>query len=348
MRCRLWLALFALALGCDEGGCSSKSSPTLKVLVPEGDNLQWLMFWVAQGAGYFRAAGLHMDVRTPDHPTMSQALLDAQPDIVVAVVPTPMLLEWLAAGRDWVAVANLLDHSPLNLLVRRSVAERLHLLAERQSAPLERSAGVTVASPSIPWTKRLRALRGLRLGVAPGPQGRLAALFEKAGLPLRNHLSVVTMGGSRQNEAFGRAEVDALFAHTPYLERALVDQAGVLLVHQSAGHISGLPARQIHTLAVARRVVSNHPRWVKAMRSALRRARDLIVNDPQRAVRVLHQSFPQVPRPRLRAITAIYRPAVPRTLRVCAEGLQQGLDWFPAHRTPPDCSKVNWEMHIAN
>lgn len=46
--------------------------------------------------------------------------------------------------------------------------------------------------------------------------------------------------------------MDAIYAHTPYLGTAVVEQDGVLIVNQSAGEVPELADRQIHMLVTTR------------------------------------------------------------------------------------------------
>ena len=72
-------------------------------------------------------------------------------------------------------------------------------------------------------------------------------------------VQMVILPGPRQNDAFGKGEVDALYAHTPFLERALLTQGGVLLVNQTGGEVPALAGRTVHTLAVTRRLHETEP-----------------------------------------------------------------------------------------
>jgi ABC-type nitrate/sulfonate/bicarbonate transport system substrate-binding protein len=314
-------ALFA-CLGPTSGHAQEGApSPELvvRVFVPNDNNLQWLNFWVAQGAGYFADEGLQVQVMsggTGDEEggrRVTQALIDGSADVVIQ--PRPLFL--LAVGEQLpvAAFANLLRNDPINLVVHRDIAD---------------ARGV---SPESPLADRLEGLRGLKIGVAPGPVSRLRALAAAAGLNADTDIELVIVPGEMQNEAFGNRSIDALYAHTPYLETALTEQDAALIVNQSAGEIPALADRQIHMLVTTRQFRDTNPEVLLRMTRAIYRA--------QRASGV-----------RLRApaalalIVELYSPAVPEAPTVSTEGALAELAFFPGRRAPPDLSGIDMTLYV--
>src|SRR5439155_20024004 len=141
------------------------------------------------------------DVTLRVAPTPGEVVDLLQPDAEqVAVLPPPVYLQLIADHFSLRIVANLLQNDPINLLVRRDLAVARSL------------------SPDAPVADRLRALAGMRIGVAPGPIARLRALYRAYGLDADKLLTIVPLMGQEQNEAFASGNVDALYSHTPYLE----------------------------------------------------------------------------------------------------------------------------------
>jgi NitT/TauT family transport system substrate-binding protein len=289
----------------------------VQVIVPDARNLQDLAFWVAQGAGYFHDEQIDVDLAIPDAPSEARKLL-AKPGVQAAVLPPPLYLDLVSEGAPWRLAANLLQNDGINLIVRRSVAEARHL-----------STAMTLA-------ERLRALKGLKLGVAPGPRSRLAALFAEAKLDAKELVDIVILTGHEQNGAFAEGKVDVLYAHTPYLEQALVEQDAVMLVNQSAGEVKSLAARQIHALCVSTPFAAAQPALVKKLVHAIARAESLVRDDPDAAVRAIDKALPGFDAKRLRKIVELYRPAMPRTPAVTVEGLRTSLTYYPAGKVPPE------------
>jgi ABC-type nitrate/sulfonate/bicarbonate transport system substrate-binding protein len=288
----------------------------VQVIVPEPHNLQDLAFWVALGAGHFSAEQLDVELAVPETPGEVRKLL-ARSDAQAAVLPPPIYLELIADRAPWRLVANLMRNDGINLILRRSVAEERRL------------------SPSLPLAERLRGLKGLKLGVAPGPRSRLAALFAAAGLKVEEIVEPVILTGHEQNGAFVERRVDALFAHTPYLERALVQDNAVMLVNQSAGEVPRLAARQIHALCVNAELAARQPGIVRKLVRAIARAERLIRDDEEATVRAVRKAQPDVDEKLLRRIVGIYRPAIPAAPEVSVAGLRGALELFPAGKVPP-------------
>jgi ABC-type nitrate/sulfonate/bicarbonate transport system substrate-binding protein len=311
------------------------SERAVRVLVPNDNNLQWLNFWVAEGAGYFADEGLQLAVTpggTGDEEggrRVTQALIDGAADVVIQ--PRPLFL--LAVGEQLpvVAFANLLTNDPINLVVHRDIAEARGL------------------SPLSSLGDRFEVLRALKIGVAPGPVSRLRVLAAAAGLSADTDITIVTVPGEAQNEAFGNRSVDALYAHTPYLEIAVMEQDGVLIVNQSAGEIPALAGRQIHMLVTTRQFRDANPDVLLRMTRAVYRAQRLIHVDRRTTLAAIRASSVRLRAPQaLALIVELYEPAVPETPAVSVEGALAELAFFPGRRAPPDLSGVDMSTYVDN
>lgn len=130
----------------------------VRIGIPERDNLQYLSFWVAQGAALFKAEGLDVEVIYPDVPNQSGMIL-MQKRVDIALLQPPAYLGLIAEQHPFALFASLLANDPINLIVRKDVAVRLKL------------------DPKAPLADRLKAITGLRIGVAPEPPRRMRILF---------------------------------------------------------------------------------------------------------------------------------------------------------------------------
>ncbi len=160
-------------------------------------------------------------------------------------------------------------------------------------------------------------------------------------------IELVILRGREQNRGFAEGRVDALYAHTPYLETALVDQDAVMLVNQSAGEVPKLAVRQIHSLAVSRRLAKDNPDAVRALVRAVIRGQRLLHADRAAAVRAILKEFPEMNERHVQTVVDIYEPAIPRTPRVSADGFQAALDLFPATRQRPDLAGIDLNQFVA-
>ena len=283
-------------------------------------------FWVALGAGFFAQEGLDVELVVGGS---ARAFLHGAAD--VAVMPRPTYLRLVGQERPILAFANLLRHDPINLVVRREVVEALGL------------------SANMPLTQRVNGIRGLRVGIAPGPRPRLRLLLESVGLDAESDIEMVIVPGEEQNQAFEEGRVDALYAHTPYLEKAVVDQDAVIVVNQSSGQVPGLANRQIHMLVTTQSYAGANPEVLAAMATAVYRAQQLIHRDRAATIDVIHASGVELRAPQaLETIVGLYAPAIPQTPEVSIDGAMRELALFPGHRRAPDLSGVDMTLHVDN
>jgi NitT/TauT family transport system substrate-binding protein len=335
------IAAFAMALALlspIRGFAQNQTStPTtsIDVFVPNGQNLQWMNFWVALGAGFF--ADERLDVNTmlaaqsdeENAPGAQRALFDGSADI--AVLPRPQFLMAVARGRPVLAFANLLGNDPINLVVQRRIAEERGL------------------SEKLSLADRLNGLRGLRVGVAPGPPVRLKVLLATVGLNADSDIEMVLVPGPAQNDFFGHQRVDAIYAHTPYLETALVEQGGVLLVNQSAGEVAELANRQIHMLVTTQAYAAANPDVLLRVVRAIHRAQQMIHSDRDGTLAAIRRSGVELRAPgALETLVDIYEPAIPTTPEVSAEGAMRELALYPSRREPLDLGNVDFTPFVDN
>jgi ABC-type nitrate/sulfonate/bicarbonate transport system substrate-binding protein len=228
----------------------------------------------------------------------------------------------------FVMEANLLESDPIDLVVRRDVAEARGL------------------SQTLPLGERLRRLEGVRIGVGPHPRPRLAALFASQGLGA-GAATVVVVPGKQQNDALRHGDVDALYTHTPFLEDAILTDGAVLIVNQSAGEVPALTGRQIHVLAATRAFVEHDPQLVGGFVSAIGRAEALIHRHPADAVDAVLRVLPERDRAHVETLLSLYAPAVPSTPRVTADGITRELPFFPDGEAVPDLRTVDLSAYVA-
>jgi ABC-type nitrate/sulfonate/bicarbonate transport system substrate-binding protein len=300
----------------------------LTVLVPKDGNLQYMSFWVAQAGGFFAREGVDVELVFPSAPQQAESMFESG-KTEAAVLPPPMYLRFIGAKVPILLVANLLRNDPIDLIVRKSILDERKLTA------------------SMPLKERLAGLKGLRLGVAPHPPTRLRALFASVGLDVDKDLELVILHGREQNAAFAGGEVDALYAHTPYLEKALVHDGASILVEQTRGEFATLANRQIHCLTFRRSIAEARPNLVIAATRAIGAAETSIHASPKETVDLLAKTFPARERRELETIVQLYEPAIPDTPDVRVEDLAPALALFPADLPKPDLGAMDLTPYVA-
>ena len=327
------------SLGEETAAVAPEPSPTsastegertrIRVVIPTNDNLQFMSFWIALGAGFFSHEGLNVQTIFPPVPDMAgRFLLEGRAD--VALLPPPMYLPLIGEEEPIRVFANLIEDDQINLIVRKEIALERNLSTD---APLE---------------ERLQGIRGIKVGVAPGPPVRLRVLFDSVNMDADRDIEIVIIQPAEQNQAFEDGLIDALYAHTPYLEKALVEQDAVILVNQSAGEVPELNDRQSHSLVAIRSYISAQRDVVVALTRAIHRAQQLIHTDEAAAVdAILNSGVPDLDRTLVETIVKIYAPAIPATPEVSTEGIAKAHQLFPAHRTAPDLTGIDLNDYVA-
>lgn len=319
------LGIFALA-----GGARAAPAPIpVRIEVPGANNLQFFTLWVAIGARLFEQEGLEPKIIVAPGPrSVGQMLLRGDAD--VALLPPPMFLGMMAEDRPVRLFASLLANEPINLVVRKEIAEARKL-----------SAGAALP-------QRVQAIKGIRIGLAGEVTPRLRALAKMAGLDADKDFRLVTVPGPGQVQAFADGSVDALFAHTPYLETALVRYGAVLLVETSSGEVPELADGQIHALATTRKLAAENPDLVRRVTRAIYAAQRLIHSDPKATVdAIIASGASKADRAMVEAIVAVYGPAMPRTPKISLAGIERDAALYPAHPRAPDFSKVKAADYVA-
>ena len=326
---RAVLAALVLWASGDGARAASVERDAVRIEVPNTGNLQFFTLWVALGAGYFHAENLEPHiVAAPTPRDVGQKLLRGEVD--VALLPPPMFLGMMAENKPVVLFASLLANEPINLVARKEVAEARGL-SQRSSLQ-----------------ERLRAVRGLRVGLAGEVAPRLRALFASAGLDADRDLRFVVVPGADQVQAFVDGRVDVLFAHTPYLETTLVQHQGVLVAETSAGEVAELADGQIHALATTRDEAAKNSALIASVTRAIYRAQQLIHSKRKATVdAILASGMARMDRARLETIAAIYSAAVPPTPAIALAGVERDASLFPAHPRAPDFSRIKASDYVA-
>lgn len=299
------------------------AAPATKVQVgvPERDNLQYAAFFVARGAGFFAAEGLETELIVANTPAETEQLVRDKKAPLFVLSP-PMYLRVISEKAPLVMVANLLENDAIELLLRADVARDKKL------------------SPAAPLTARIQSLKGMKIGVAPGPRARLAAMLAAGGLKMED-VQVVPVAGESQTLLLSEKGVDALFCHTPHLERAIVEQGAIVYVNLSAGEVPELAGRQIHGVFADRTFAKNHRAQVEGVVRAIAKAETLLRTDPNKAIAALMTDLPARDRKKLEALIPIYARAIPATPKVSAPAMKKELDLFPAHHQKPDLTGID-------
>lgn len=262
-------------------------------LFPMG--LQASGVFMGQHGGFFEASGVQVELQhVPEDETIT-ALEQGYADVVVS--PLQDVVEAVHSGKELVVFGLVSTRSSLNLVVRRDLVDALGIT---RSTPLE---------------QRLDMLKGLTIGLDPGrlAQGVMREIARTAGLDLAlGEITLVEIDGEEQVSALREGRVDGLLAHHPFLEEALLEAEGFLLVHLSTGEIAALdPLAWLVLVTTPDFRDTKHSALVGLLLGLRNAARSAGV-DPETARMWLEPAFPELSAPLLELGIALNLPAVPR------------------------------------
>ncbi|WP_196895665.1 ABC transporter substrate-binding protein [Aureivirga marina] len=279
---------------------------TVKIQINVNDNLQWMNFWVADGANYFEEEGIRLEIIWGENP--NDSFLDGEAEI--AIQTRTQFWQSIAKEVSILAFANLLENEPINLIIKKEIAEERGLTS------------------SLSLKERLEGLNGLNIGLAQGPIPRLDYLFESQDLVIDDLIRKVIVHD--QNEAFESGEVDGLFTHTPYLEKAMMNQNGYMLINLSRAELNGLSNRNIHMLVAKSEYVETNRNTLVRISRAICKAQQLIHTDKFKTKEALQNSVLKLTFPEgLEKIIEIYEPAIPKKVAFIEGGWLKEIPLLP-------------------
>jgi hypothetical protein len=135
-------------------------------------------------------------------------------------------------------------------------------------------------------------------------------------------IEIVIVDGPGQVQAFADKKANGLFAHTPYLETAIVNYQAVLVADTSGGEVPALTDGQIHALATTRENANTKQETTAAVTRAIYRAQKRIHSDRKATVDAIIASGATTgSRALIEAIASIYSSAVPQTPKISLTGI---------------------------
>lgn len=245
--------------------------------------------YVADTMGFFKQQGLESEIvhfKAGGSAALA-AVLGGNVDIYVGAASSA--LRAVDKGTDAVVIASLMTQFSINAVIRGDIAK------ER---------GLTPASTEA---ERLKALKGLRIGVSGAGSGThqiMQYMLARAGLnPERDATIAFLGGGSDVLAAFLAKRIDAAAFSNPASDLAVQKHGGFLLIDGAAGQLEELNGFLYVTLITSRRWLAKNPekavRTVRAFQQALDTMHDPV--EGPKARDAIHPSTS--PRPRSRSST---------------------------------------------
>jgi NitT/TauT family transport system substrate-binding protein len=221
---------------------------------------------------------------------------------------------------------------------------------------------VVALSQGTPWLLVLRsdirarrgdvsAVKGLRIGAAPGPDRAFLRLLHESGVdPVRDRVTIAPVpGGTDPGASFGvtaaealeRGAVDGFWANALGSEAAVRRGVGTIVVDVRRG--DGPPEAGLYTLAAlstTEALITQHPDRVAAAVRAVVRAQNILRTDPARASEVGRRRFPPAAAEIIAAVVErdlpFYDPAIGERAVSVMNGFARSLGLLDAPVTYED------------
>lgn len=230
-------------------------------IVQSTSGLAYIVAFVAQGMGYFKDAGLETDLTYTGNALAAILNGDAQ----VSIGSTVSSLNANARGVGVVLFAALSNQYGNDIIITKDYAAKHNITA------------------STPIDQKLKALRGMRVGVSgtgSGSEQLVHFLARTAGLDPERDVTIVPLGDpSARLLAFRHGQVDALSIATPVTQLLIKDYAGQVFFDPTRGEVSSIDG--YFQIGVSARVdwLKQNPETAAKVTAALKRAIDTL-RDP--------------------------------------------------------------------
>lgn len=290
---RIWLAsLFTLALSMHVAAAAGLTSVTL---VQSSQSMNFVPIYIAQTDGYFRDAGLKVEV----------VLAGGGPKAMTALVggggqfSASVLMDGIMAhrrGLDDVRALATLSYFLAPVVVRTDVAKK---------------RGITLDEP---LHARIKELKGLRIGITtPGASSDLVLryLLLTNGFQPDRFLQIVPVGGvSTMIAALKSGQIDGCSCLPSVDTLTEADGSAVSILDQKKD-LPALDGVTYGTLYGLASYIKTHPAVANGMLVAIARAERLIAKDPAAAKRATRPYFKQMSEATFTAAWKTYFPDLP-------------------------------------
>lgn len=261
-----------LALVSTVFGVTPAMSQTVKAnLVLPAMSVLFAPVYIAQDAGYFRDAGVEMELSMLAGPAALNALIGGSGEFTTLAG----LIQIRAAqrGQKTLAIAGLQEKATTEIVLSASTAERL--AAAR--SPIDRA----------------KALKGLTLAVdaANGlPHAFLRYVSRQGGLDADRDIRLVFMSPTGMGAALQRKEIDGFVFSSPFTLES-VKRGAQMWISGPKGDFPDLDPTAYNVLVARDGYCHSKPSTCKATIAALERAMALVANDPKEALALLSKRF---------------------------------------------------------
>lgn len=231
--------------------------------------------YIAQDAGYFKEAGIDLELGLLAGPAALNALIGGSADFTT--IAGLIQLRAAQRGQKTLAIAGLQENATTEVVLATSVAEKL-----------------STAKTAL---DKAKALKGLTLAVdaANGlPHAYLRYIARQAGVDADRDIRLVFIAPPGMAAALQKKEVDGFVFSSPFTLEA-VRNGATLWISGPRGDFPELNPTTYNVLVARDGYCTTSPAICTSMVAALGRSMRLITSDPQQALTLLTKRFEKMP-----------------------------------------------------
>ena len=243
------------------------AQPAKAKLVLPAVSILFAPVYIAQDAGYFKDAGIDVELSQLAGPAALNALIGGSADL--ATIAGLIQLRAAQRGQKTMAIAGLQENATTEIVLSAATAERL-------------------ASAKTP-TERARALKGLTLAVdaANGlPHAYLRFVARQAGIDADRDIRLVFISPPGMDAALQKKEVDGFVFSSPFTLEA-ARRGAHLWISGPGGDFPALNPTTYNVLVARDGFCKSAAATCRNMVAALDRSLALIAAEPQKALALL-------------------------------------------------------------
>ena len=227
--------------------------------------------YIAEDAGYFKEAGVDMEVSQLAGPAALNALIGGSGDFTT--IAGFIQLRAAQRGQKTLAIAGLQERATTEIVLSAAAAQRL-------------------AAAKTP-VDRVRALKGLTLAVdaANGlPHAYLRYVARQAGIDADRDVRLVFIAPPGMDAALQKKEIDGFVFSSPFTLEA-VRRGAQLWISGPRGDFPELNPTTYNVLVARDGFCASAPATCRNVVAALARSMHLITSEPQKALAMLAKRF---------------------------------------------------------
>ncbi|KQW64971.1 ABC transporter substrate-binding protein [Variovorax sp. Root411] len=259
------VALMALA------AATATAQPAKAKLVLPAVSILFAPVYIAEDAGYFKSAGVEVELSQLAGPAALNALIGGSSDFTT--IAGLIQLRAAQRGQKTLAIAGLQENATTEIVLSTATAERL----STAKTPIDRT----------------RVLKGLTLAVdaANGlPHAYLRYVARQAGLDADRDIRLVFIAPPGMGAALQNKEVDGFVFSSPFTLDA-VRRGAALWISGPRRDFPDVNPTTYNVLVARDGFCTSAPDICKNMLSALNKSLALIANEPQKALALLTKRF---------------------------------------------------------